>query len=254
MSDTYTEDLGLNGIVSNTFSTFVARIVPIALLTLVVSAISVALTYVLTSSILSGSAENPFGMSAGAIVTTMIVPILIWAIQTAILSRLAYDHITGDPIELGSYLGQALVVAVPLIIVSIIIGIAAGLGFIFLIVPGLYLSAMFFVTTPSLIIERNGFSSIGRSVELTKGYRWSIVLVLLIFMVISMAVNFPIEFMLTAGADFESIGKITVGSVIGNFLSNLVASLSAISAALVYARLREIKEGVSVKDLADVFD
>ena len=37
-------------------------------------------------------------------------------------------------------------------------------------------------------------------------------------------------------------------------LSGIGYGLSAISVALIYARLREIKEGVSVRDIATVFD
>lgn len=80
-----------------------------------------------------------------------------------------------------------------------IAGIIIVLGFIALIVPGIILSVRYAVLDYAVIIEGAGASQArSRSVELTKGNRWKIfsviVLFLITFMIISIIVYIPIGF------------------------------------------------------------
>ncbi|MFM8561540.1 MAG: YciC family protein [Solirubrobacterales bacterium] len=81
----------------------------------------------------------------------------------------------------------------PLLGLSIVTGILIFIGFIFLIIPGIILSLIWFVAVPVLIIEDKGvFESMSRSGELTKHNRWrllglSILIYIAVFVVFIIA-------------------------------------------------------------------
>jgi hypothetical protein len=84
-------------------------------------------------------------------------------------------------------------VVLPLLAVSILATIGIAIGFILIIIPGLFLMTIWSVAIPVVVIERPGiFSAFGRSQALVKGYGWQvfgvIVVVILIAIVISVIV------------------------------------------------------------------
>ena len=63
----------------------------------------------------------------------------------------------------------------PLLGLTIVVGILVSIGLVFFIIPGIILGLVWFVAVPVLIIEDKGvFDSMSRSGELTKGNRWRI--------------------------------------------------------------------------------
>ena len=63
----------------------------------------------------------------------------------------------------------------PLLGLGIVAGIAIGIGFLLLIVPGLILMTIWSVAAPVLVLERAGvFASLGRSRELVRGNGWQV--------------------------------------------------------------------------------
>ena len=130
------------------------------------------------------------------------------------------------------------------------------LGLVALIVPGLWVYAVFSVMPAAVVIERIGFSGLGRSAALTKEYRWPIIGASLLILIMNAVVGAIAVFKvgLLAGVLGSSGVALVILAVTLATLSGIGYGLSAISVALIYARLREIKEGVSVRDIATVFD
>ena len=61
----------------------------------------------------------------------------------------------------------------PLLGLSIVVGVLVFIGLIFFIIPGIILALIWFVAVPVMIIEDKGvFDSMSRSGELTKSNRW----------------------------------------------------------------------------------
>ena len=92
----------------------------------------------------------------------------------------------------GELFGSVSPVLLPLIAVSILAGFGIAIGFVLLIVPGLFLLTFWSVVAPVTVIERPGvFSAFGRSWELVRGYAWpvfgTIVLVFLLVVAASVA-------------------------------------------------------------------
>ncbi|MHA3914039.1 hypothetical protein [Halovulum sp. GXIMD14793] len=105
----------------------------------------------------------------------ILVQLVIYFLASALLTFAAYDAVLSRRIRIGYYIGQALRYGPPIILLSLLTSVLIGAGLILVIVPGLYLAACFYVLVPAIMIEQAGFSGMGRSLDLTNGYRFSIV-------------------------------------------------------------------------------
>ncbi len=261
-STPYTEPkapLGVGSILSNSFSILFRNIVAVMIVAFIPSLIGLLISTGLNGGgvALGLEAGDPFASGAViVIILEIIVPIAIQSLTIALLVQLAYDAKLGRPIKPISYIAPAFKAVVPIVILSFAIGILAGIGFLLLIIPGLYIYAVFAVTTPAIMIERAGFGGMGRSAALTKNYRWAIIGAVILLGICTFALMIAATFIVgavVAALGTNSIG-IGVGVVLMALITGLTYGLSGIGVALIYARLREIKEGVSVDTLAAVFD
>jgi hypothetical protein len=119
----------------------------------------------------------------------------------------------------------------PLAAVSVLFGIGVGIGFIFLIVPGLILLVIWSVVAPVTVLERPGvFAAFGRSRQLVHGNGWNvfavIVVVFLSVLVVSVGVG------LLAGS-LGSVGRAFVQWA----LDSALAPITALSASVLYFAL-----------------
>ena len=242
------QSLGVGALIGDTFSILFGSITQLLVLAFVPALVITIFQYLLAPELYTEVAvPGSFPWVGFAVV--MAIALIGTAIITALIVRMAYDVKTGHAVRIGDYFASAMAVAVPLILCSIGATIAIMIGFMLLIVPGFMLMVIWAVYTPAIVIERAGFGSFSRSAELTSGYRWPIfgalLLMFLIVIVIGAAfeiVTFFIPFIGAPGA----IMKEAVSS-------GLTMAFSGIFYSLLYARLREIKEGMSVEELADVF-
>ena len=178
---------------------------------------------------------------------------VVYGIAKALLIELANDSKLNRGITPQKYVGPAFAAAFSIAVLGLVIGILVIMGSALLIVTGLWIYAVFSVTSPAIVIERAGYSGMSRSKELTKGYRWPILGVVIIFWLGTLLIGGGIEFaliFLAGGADVSLPINIAITSITGAFGTGL----GGITIALTYARLREIKEGVSVAEIAPVFE
>ncbi|PIE08568.1 MAG: hypothetical protein CSA74_01720 [Rhodobacterales bacterium] len=187
----------------------------------------------------------------------LLVQFAIYGITTALLVQLAYDVKLGRARSIGAYFGPALRSAAPIVILMSVVMILVGFGTAALIIPGLWIFAVFYVTTPVIVIERAGFRAMGRSAKLTKGYRWPIVGLFVLLSVVVFMISFAVTFVAGSAAyATEGTGALSVAIVllITSIMQTAFFGLSSIVNALVFARLKEVKEGIGVDQLAEVFD
>jgi len=179
----------------------------------------------------------------------IVLPIIIYGLATALIVCAAYDAKLGRPARIGQYFSIALTRAVPVTLVSIVVGIIVGIGCMLLLIPGLYLAALFSVAVVVVVLESQWFGSLGRSMQLTKEYRWPILGTLILLYLVIFVLQ--IVFGLIAGM-LAGISPI-VAVIAFSAVSALGSALLSIGFVLIYARLRDLKEGVSVDSLANVF-
>jgi hypothetical protein len=143
-------------------------------------------------------------------------------------------------IALPIVLGTILFVMISAIRLVLII-----LGMALLIVPGLLiLLCMWAIVVPACVVEKLGVkASFSRSASLTKGYRLQILGIFLISFVVVLIMSLLL-------APYQSL---LAGSLTFLALMFPVSFLNVIMAVMYY-RLRAVKEGVAMESLSVVFD
>ncbi len=138
---------------------------------------------------------------------------------------------------------------------SILVGLGVGLGFIALIVPGVLLALMWSLAVPVKILENKGATdAMSRSSDLTKGDRGRIFVIWLLFIVLSFAVSWLLQWpiLLAAGIGARGMRGMASGwqvaSLVATFVSQcLVGPLATIAFSLVYYDERVRKEAFDLQ-------
>ncbi len=120
----------------------------------------------------------------------------------------------------------------PLLGVSILFGIGLAIGFVLLIIPGLFLMVIWSVVAPVTVLERPGvFAAFGRSRELVRGNGWAVFGVILIVFVAVVLVS------IVAGIAASGLGS--VGRALVQWAVNAaLAPATALAASVLYFALR----------------
>jgi hypothetical protein len=208
-----------------------------------------------TVGISDPSLTAPIGL-AGVLVSLVTSYILQGA-----LTRAAIDDLSGAGVKFGAALGDGLRYFFPLFVVGLLVGIGMAIGLVLLIIPGLILAVRWAVSAPIVVVEKHGpTNSIGRSAELTKGYRWPIFGLLVLYTVFAYVVQivFVLTFAALSGGDPTQISAMDgLGIALGVASAAVAAVISLVSTvgvAALYFELRRVKEGVGVAELAAVFE
>lgn len=177
-------------------------------------------------------------------------------ILQGVVVKAAVNGFNGKTTSFDSAFNVGIQMFLPLLGLGIVAGLGMGLGFIFLIVPGVILTVLWSVAAPAVVVEKRGIlESLQRSRDLTRGYRWPVFGLLVIYMVLTWIVGGAIGGLnLALGGTFEAgpnLGFNLIAGPVVNVLSGVVASAGVAS---LYYELRTAKEGAGPEDLASVFD
>ncbi|MEM9864989.1 MAG: hypothetical protein AAF938_25525, partial [Myxococcota bacterium] len=137
-------------------------------------------------------------------------------------------------------------------------------GIAVILVPLVYVIILFFLSIPAAVVERLGpIAAMQRSIELTRGQRGMIFLVLLLVFLVFFLILFVGSCCIGAGAGaidpatMQVQGPSTFMVIINQLLGFIFAvariMVVAALAAVMYARIRGIKDGVDASAIADVF-
>ncbi len=143
------------------------------------------------------------------------------------------------------------------VLITLAVTIAAGVGLIFLIVPGVYLWLMWSLSIPATVLEGGGLGiSTTRSKYLTQGSRGRIfvicLLILVLVWIVSVMFQIPLGIafavLIKRGNPAHAFPMIALASSLGTFLStSLVGPLLTIALTLVYYDQRVRKEGFDLQ-------
>ena len=200
---------------------------------------------------LTGTGDLP------GLLATVLFGLFLYALATALMVPLAYDAKLGRTNSLGAYFNFVLPALLPIVVLTFAAIILAMIGALALLVGTLWVLAVFYVIAPAAVIERVGFGAWGRSIALTKEYRWPIVglgIVIMILTTILAIIGGAVS--AAAAHSFAQTGilfSVGVGAL-SSLLEGLSYVFGGIAVALTYARLREIKEGVDIDQIVAAFD
>lgn len=257
--------LEIGRVISQTFGVIGRNFVAFFLLALVLSGLPTAIIGYIQAGLIGGQAAS--GTFSASVVSASVLGVLAAVVTASILQgALVYgtvQDLNGMRPKVGECLATGLRAFLPLLIVSLLFGLAIGAGMILLIVPGIMIACAWCVAVPALVADRTTIrGAFGRAAELTRGNRWRIFgLFLVVFVIL-------IVFALIVGAlatgfilPLVSVGAISpaaaatnplmiVISVISNTLSALLGSAGI---AVLYVELRRNRDGLSSQALSEIF-
>ena len=140
---------------------------------------------------------------------------------------------------------------IPIIVLTIVSAVAIGIGFVLILVPGIFLATSFAVATPALMIERVGpMESLKRSWNLATGERWRIFgagLSMIIIGVVAFGIIAAIIYLVLSGLTGLSDGD--AAYYVQQIITLLSIPLSAAVGAVLYVDLKVRKEDLDSAEL-----
>jgi hypothetical protein len=238
MSENLTVGEVINGSISTVSANWVAAIIFVAVLTALGTALDWGLTQYASGALAQLGASDQFlgylgvGAGLGGILFFIISIIGQYLLWESFLQRGNYIFRQGHRRFLA-FIGQAILIS---------FGIAIGL--IFLIVPGLIISARWSMAQAFLIAEDQGvIESMGSSWDAVLGHTTPIALSVLIVGIL----GFGIAMLVGVNAfSLTEAGEISlVGSLVTQFVSQLSALFNAALGVFLFGRLRGSSEMLS---------
>lgn len=245
-------------VIQNTFGVSGRNFRELAILALVLSGVPAAILgwVQLHYSGLGMDSLDSFSNFGVAIGLGWVLAMVAGAILQATIVRVTVADLNGDAVSALGEARKAVVSAVPLLFLSFIAVLGILFGLLFLIVPGVILMVFWSVAIPALVIERPGIlGSLSRSRNLTRGFRWPIFGLLVVYMVAYGVVSSVVGGVAGVAA---MAGGATSMMVVSVAMSAAIGAAGAIigyaGTASIYYELRAAKEGVGAAQLAAVFD
>lgn len=210
-----------------------------------------------TFSVSSGSqTASDRAAVLGANGVLVVIELLAAALVTAACVKAVSDAYLDQPIGASESLRFALRRLPRLMVLEVVMWIGLIIGFILLIIPGIWLYAAWSVAVPVLLIERRGaFRSLGRSRRLVKGRWWATAAVLIVANLMVTLIAGAIEALLIAVASLPSqpslLLAVTASTLSGVIGSVITTPFQAATVTLLYYDLRMRREGYDLHVLAD---
>ncbi len=180
---------------------------------------------------------------AAAGLVTGLVGLLMYLVLTGAITRAVAAEVAGeDPTVEQSYrfgfyrLG-------PVLLVSVLVGLATLGGLILLVIPGIYVGVRLAVSTQALVVEgRRGTEAIGRSWSLVGGHWWHAFATLLVAVLLIGIVNAVIT------TPFGGMGWV-VQALAAAVATVVTLPYGVLVGVLLYLELRARKENLSLEAL-----
>ena len=234
------EPLGIGRLISGTVRLSIASLRPLFLIAFLPALLSAAVAGMAGPG---AAAEGPTGPGLWAGVIDLVLGTLV----AGVLCLGALDVRLGKRHGFDAYLRQAARHFLPLLVFGLVLSIAIGIGIVFLILPGLYVAGRYMPYVVTTVFEDRGWQGTNRAEELTQGYRWPLAWTLVLFGVLMigffLAIGVPL---MVAGAGLGLVPTILVSAALTAFAYVVFAAFSAV----VYLRLRELREGVGAAQIA----
>ena len=172
----------------------------------------------------------------------LLIPLQIIAsyLAQAALIPVVGDRALGGSMDFKQAWGLVLKRLVPLLVTSILGGLAIGIGVLLCVIPGLILAFLFAFSAPVVMLEnKSGVDALKRSKDLVKNHWLEVLLVGLVYAVIIGVVSFLVH----------RIFGVVFGGIIQPFVSAVLFPLPTLALVLLYLDVRRVDEGVTEAEL-----
>jgi hypothetical protein len=200
--------------------------------------IPAALLLFIPVAIINGLLLSEGGNALGVLISALLGVVATYWYQGMVVEA-TRDILDGRRDQsIGSLFSSAAPFIVPLLLAGILAGIGVAIGFLLLIIPGLFLITIWAVIVPVIVIERAGvIESFGRSRELVRGSGWQVFGVIVVLFLVLFIIRAALQAII-GGISDESF----VGYALADLISNvLFVPLTALAATVIYVELRRVK-------------
>ncbi len=197
-----------------------------------------------------------------ASIVGFVLYIFLSILLQSVLVHACFKDFAGEPVSLKQSGKVALRFLFPVLGLVVLYMLGVSIGFILLIIPGIFLLLGWYIAVPVLLVEKRGvLDSLSRSWQLTKGYKRWILLVVIILTVLSMVLSAVLTLVAMPFGNVTT-ATLTGGSVlfwIVYALSSALAQaitvmINASAVAAMYYEIRDLREGITPTSIASVFD
>lgn len=256
------QTLDIGAVIQDTFSVIGRKFSDLAILGLIFVAVPTILIGLLASQTIEPAVRSSevvvFNFSPGLFFANILLGLLPYMLQAAVI------HVTVKTMgpgrsDVSGAISVALRYFIPVLVVSILLSLGIGIGFLLLVIPGLILMTIWAVTVPALVVDDAGiFGAFGRSANLTEGSRWPIFGLFLLAWVAMIVVGFILSALtfgaISTGFSQNSLAGLSIfGALIEGLVGAALGIIGAVGSCVLYLHLREIKEGTSADSIGDVF-
>lgn len=250
---TVREGFDIGRVAARTFGAIQANIWSFVLLAVLLIAAPQLLQGWLQSQIVSGDVGRAALAGLAALPVALFSMASLMVAQVAIIHG-AFAYLSGKPASFAECLQMGWRRWWRVLLVALLSGLGSMLAMLLLVVPGLILAIRWSVALPVQVVEGGRLrASLGRSAELTKGRRWAIFGLWMVFVVAYLLVLLTV-LALANGGSFALVG-LTTSPVVRLLILPILAPISnVIGAAGVAAIYYELRGGAVMEGVAAVFD
>jgi hypothetical protein len=180
--------------------------------------------------------STSFWAVAGASLLAALVGLLLYQVLTGAITRTIAAEVAGQDLGLEQSYRFGFARLGPILVVSILVGLATVLGLIVFIIPGIYIGVRLAVSIQALVVEdKRGTEAMRRSWDLVGGHWWHAAFTLLMAALITGVVNAVITAPFGAGAWF-------IQGITAAVATTITLPYGALVGVLLYLDLRARKE------------
>jgi Membrane domain of glycerophosphoryl diester phosphodiesterase len=187
--------------------------------------------------------STSFWAVASASLLAALVGLLLYQVLTGAITRNIAAEVAGQDLDLEQSYRFGFARLGPVLVVSVLVGLATLLGLIVFIIPGIYVGVRLAVSIQALVVEgRRGTDAMRRSWDLVGGHWWHAAFTLLVAALITGVVNAVITAPFSAGAWF-------LQAVAAAVATTVTLPYGALVGVLLYLDLRARKERLDLDTL-----
>ena len=187
--------------------------------------------------------STSFWAVASAWLLAALVGLLLYQVLAGAITRTIATEVAGQDLGLEQSYRFGFARLGPILVVSVLVGLATLLGLIVFIIPGIYIGVRLAVSIQALVVEgKRGTEAMRRSWDLVGGHWWHAAFTLLVAGLITAVVNAIITAPFSAGAWF-------LQGIAAAVATTVTLPYGALVGVLLYLDLRARKERLDLDTL-----
>ncbi len=200
----------------------------------------------------SSSAGASYSPGTNLLIVKLLEPLFVVPVLTAVMTMAMSERFLNREIGIIEAYSRILRRFFPLLGTILLSGVVVGIGFMFFIVPGIFLWIWFAFIPQTVVLEgEGGISAMKRSKYLVKGYFVkTFILLILIFIAVSLITG-AVSYGITRFFPFLGQYSGTLGVGAANVISVLLEPFKVAAMTLLYYDFRIRKEGFDLEIMAE---